>query len=137
MNHPPKRLYPKCFKAHLDAILFFDFVVENYPSFRTEESFVRLCKTYTSLLCGIHLLEKKQNVDVLCRRFQRFLSLQYYNECNWELLMQTYRNRLQMYSRHVLSLLESEHHETFNELQTKLEQFVFSSLEHSLQELKK
>lgn len=124
-----KRLYPKCFKAHFDAVFFYEFMTENYQECQSKKCFTDLCKMYTSLLCGLHLLQSRGEPDLVRRRFQRFLSLHYYQQCEWKLLIQMYRSRLHHLTQELLTLVSMNDGEIITRHLDGLNLMIFSCLE--------
>lgn len=124
------RLFPKCFKSNIYAVAFYDFATEQHPELKTNEHFITLCKHYTSLLCGLHFLNKTYDVEKLKTRFQRFVLLHYYSECDWPLLLQTFRLHLSRHSKSVLDSLSCEQDRiAFSQYQSELESSIFTHLD--------
>jgi hypothetical protein len=120
-----KRLFPKCFKSNVHAVSFHDFVSDKYPHLKSHDAFLRLCKQYTSLLCGIHFLNSGGDLEKLKRRFQRFTLLHNYPECTWELLLTTYRRSLTLYSKTLWEEMDDAGRNLCETLQQKLETGMF------------
>ena len=120
-----KRLFPKCFKSNLHAVSFHDYISDKYPNLKSHDAFTRLCKQYTSLLCGIHFLNSGGDLEKLKRRFQRFTLLHNYPECTWELVLTTYRRSLSLESKRLRQEMDDADRAVCETLQTNLESNVF------------
>lgn len=120
-----KRLFPKCFKSNIHAVCFHDMISEKYPHLKTSNTFVQLCKQYTSLLCGIHFLNNGGDLEKVRHRFQRFILLHYYPDCEWDLVFQTYRRTIRQYSLLLWAEMDAADVEASQDHQQKLEAGIF------------
>ena len=120
-----KRLFPKCFKSNFHAVTFHDLVTEKYPELKTHNSFSRLCKEYTCLLCAIHSLQQGGEVEKVRRKFQRFTLLSNYSECGWDLLFTTFRRSIGIHSRQLWNEMSPADVLQCQETQTQLEDTIF------------
>lgn len=127
-----KRLFPKCFKSNLHAVSFHDLVSEKYPELKSTDMFTQLCKQYTSLLCGIHFLNNGGDLEKVRRRFQRFILMHYYPECEWDLVFQTYQRTIRHHSSLLWQQMIPEDRLLCQTHQQQLEEGIFQYFESVL-----
>jgi len=120
----------------MNAITFYDFIVDQVSLIKENEDFQQMCRYYTSLLCGLHSLKTDENSDKIQKRFKRFLLLHYYSECTWDTLLSLYKRDIMRYSRQVVLQIDSAQHEAFKSLQEKLDASIFSQYDFLLKKVK-
>ena len=113
----------------MHAISFHDIITEKYPELQQSEMFTVLCKQYTSLLCGIHFLNNGGDQEKLRHRFQRFILLHYYPECQWELIFQTYQRTIYQQSLALRKQMSQEDQVLCETYQKQLETEIYEYFE--------
>jgi len=120
----------------MNAITFYDFIVDQISDIKENEDFQKMCRCYTSLLCGLHSLKTDENTDKIQKRFKRFLLLHYYSECTWDTLLSVYKRDIMRYSRQVALQIDSAQHDALKSLQEKLDASIFSQYDFLLKKVK-
>lgn len=122
------RMFPKCFKSNIYAVSFYDLISDHYSDLKTDKEFIRLCKTYTSLLCGLHFLNRDGDLEKIKKRFKRFLLQHHYEECDWDAIFLLYKRSIQLHSRSIWERMDPAHREECQGYQNQLEEIVFHNL---------
>lgn len=100
------RSYPKCFKSKLSSIRMYDFLKSQ--EILENGVVVYFLKIITNLLCGLHLFNQKNNMDLLKQRYSRFLLVHYYHDIEWENILVMYKNILTKSKSDMMEFFKSD-----------------------------